>query len=521
MTGTNVSFREKNEKVQTEFKSRADFQTAISATSYGKFNLLLLLIFIPAATTIQIDSTLIAFIIPTASCDLNLDVTQKGLLNSMSFFGMLSTGFLWGFLLDTLGRRKILWLGCLAQTLIVWGQGFSTSFSILSVFKFFGGAVTGGTYVAQATYLLELHSTEHRGKIQMIAGMIYAGSNVIIPLISSAILPLNIKFDLYFCELHAWNILMLMGSVSPMLATIAYYFLPESPKFLMSMGRNDEALKVLRKIYRINTGNSGESYPIESLLEEVPEKLKSEDNKSWKEYLKSGWQQLSPLFGKQYIGKLLLVSVVQAIFGSGIHILRAYLPQIFQATHEYQIAHNGTTPNLCSILDVLRSNSSFHGDDTVCIINVENSSRVYLNSFIVAVFTMLSFVLAGTLIGFFKRMTLLTILGITACISINSLYFSQNTATTLAMSTLYLSSMGIGFEIFTTIVAVVFPTTLRAMAISVCLFMMRVFTIVGNNVLPVLVEVGCVPPFLSLGCVILVGLALSCLLPSTEKSDMK
>lgn len=37
---------------------------------------------------------------------------------------------------------------------------------------------------------------------------------------------------------------------------------PESPKFLMTMGRNEEALKVFRKVYAMNTGNDPDTFPV-------------------------------------------------------------------------------------------------------------------------------------------------------------------------------------------------------------------------------------------------------------------
>lgn len=40
------------------------------------------------------------------------------------------------------------------------------------------------------------------------------------------------------------------------------WFFDESPKFLMSCGRMDEALNVFRRVYSINTGNPPETYPV-------------------------------------------------------------------------------------------------------------------------------------------------------------------------------------------------------------------------------------------------------------------
>lgn len=48
------------------------------------------------------------FIIPAAVCDLDLDLTSKGLLASISFLGVVSSSHIWGFLADTRGRRNVL-----------------------------------------------------------------------------------------------------------------------------------------------------------------------------------------------------------------------------------------------------------------------------------------------------------------------------------------------------------------------------------------------------------------------------
>lgn len=59
-----------------------------------------------------------------------------------------------------------------------------------------------------------------------------------------------------------WRIFVLTGSFVVFLAAFLVYFMDESPKFLMAVGRNDEALIVFRKIYSQNTGNPPESYPV-------------------------------------------------------------------------------------------------------------------------------------------------------------------------------------------------------------------------------------------------------------------
>lgn len=43
------------------------------------------------------------------------------------------------------------------------------------------------------------------------------------------------------------------------------------------------------------------------------------------------------------------------------------MPQIFQAVHEYQVTHNGTSSNLCDTLEILRSPLPTE-DDVICTV---------------------------------------------------------------------------------------------------------------------------------------------------------
>lgn len=61
---------------------------------------------------------------------------------------------------------------------------------------------------------------------------------------------------------HSWNLYLLICAVPSITGTIIFIFLPESPKFLMTIGRNEEALEVFRRVYKINSGKPASSYPV-------------------------------------------------------------------------------------------------------------------------------------------------------------------------------------------------------------------------------------------------------------------
>jgi hypothetical protein len=65
----------------------ADFETAISATKFGKYNLLLILIAIPAGWSSIFETTTMSYVFPAAQCDLDLSLDDKGLLNAVTYLG--------------------------------------------------------------------------------------------------------------------------------------------------------------------------------------------------------------------------------------------------------------------------------------------------------------------------------------------------------------------------------------------------------------------------------------------------
>lgn len=53
---------------------------------------------------------------------------------------MVTTGFIWGFLSDTIGRKKLLVYGFLVDALFVFLSGVSQSFQLVLIAKFLNGA---------------------------------------------------------------------------------------------------------------------------------------------------------------------------------------------------------------------------------------------------------------------------------------------------------------------------------------------------------------------------------------------
>lgn len=103
------------------------------------------------------ETTAIAYVVPVAQCDLNLNLEDKGYLISATYLGiifetqflpqrililisgMVLSAMVWGFLSDTLGRRRVIILGLFLNGIFVTMGGLAQSFGVLIFAKFMGG----------------------------------------------------------------------------------------------------------------------------------------------------------------------------------------------------------------------------------------------------------------------------------------------------------------------------------------------------------------------------------------------
>lgn len=119
--------------------ARADFETAIECTGYGKFHYYLLAICGLVSTSEEMDVISMSFILPSAQCDLDLNTQTKGWLNSIIFIGMMVGAYVWGSIADTLGRRKVLIVISFMNALCIVASSFCQSYILFMIFRFLNG----------------------------------------------------------------------------------------------------------------------------------------------------------------------------------------------------------------------------------------------------------------------------------------------------------------------------------------------------------------------------------------------
>ncbi|XP_029956482.1 solute carrier family 22 member 4-like [Salarias fasciatus] len=159
---------------------------------------------------------------------------------TMVFFtGVLTGCFFSGQLSDRFGRKPILFATIAMQTLFTFMEIFSPSWIVFVILLFINGLGQMSNFVSA----LVLGSETLTGNVRIIyasmgTNMAFAAGYMILPLIA------------YF--LRDWKSLLLALSV-PCLAYIPFWWLiPESPRWLLSQGRVEEAEAILRNAAKWN-----------------------------------------------------------------------------------------------------------------------------------------------------------------------------------------------------------------------------------------------------------------------------
>ncbi|CAD7093693.1 unnamed protein product [Hermetia illucens] len=510
----------------------ADFETAISATDYGIFNYVLLVILMPSCLSSVYQTSTMSYIFATAECDLKLQLVDKGILNAITYAGMITSAILWGYLADTMGRRKLLIIGYLLDALCVLLSSLSPNRLYLMIFKYLGGFAVCGPFAVLMSYVNEFHGTKHRSRVMMCIGCFFSIATLSLPIIAYVILPNNWNVTIFgLIVIRSWKVFLAVCSLPSLIAGICYIFLPESPKFLMTTGRNNDALKVFQMIYHLNTRNPREQYPIKELVKEIPQKgsnvennLSDENRPSSKQgkglvaSLQSGLLQLKPMFSKPYLGQSLLVYTIQFFTLMGLNTFRLWVPQLFAIITNYEntvLSKGGEAATLCTMISY-NLNVTSHNVQAVesneCIADVD--SKTYLNSAVVGVTQLLSYFLAGTVINALGNKTILVMVVTLAGTMGISLYWATNSLTTMIMSAIYVAVGSIGSTAIVGVVATLFPTTLRTMIVSLVMMFGRTGALIGNTLFPIFLEWGCLPPFIMIGGAMFLSAILGLLLPA-------
>ena len=174
---------------------------------------------------------------------LNLTNAEVGLASSFYLAGAVLGALLFGWLTDRLGRKRLFFITLTVYLLATTATAFSWDFLSFALFRFLTGAGIGGEYTAIASTIQEFVPARYRGWTDLIVNGSFwigaalgAGGSIV--LLDPAFLPPDL----------GWRAAFFIGSVLGLFILVMRSWIPESPRWLMTHGRLEEAHNILDMI---------------------------------------------------------------------------------------------------------------------------------------------------------------------------------------------------------------------------------------------------------------------------------
>jgi MFS family permease len=174
---------------------------------------------------------------------LGLSSSQVGAGAGIYTAGTCLRALLFSYITDRYGRKK-LFFGTLAIYLIFTIlTAFSFNFLSFALFRFFTGMGVGGEYSAIHSAVDELVPARLRGQTSLaVSSTFWAGAAL------ASVLSLVILNTAFVPTFYGWRLTFFIGGALGLLILLTRRFIPESPRWLMTHGKAEEAEQIAEEI---------------------------------------------------------------------------------------------------------------------------------------------------------------------------------------------------------------------------------------------------------------------------------
>jgi MFS family permease len=246
---------------------------------------------------------------------LGLSDTQVGLSASCYLAGAVIGALVFGYGTDRLGRKRLFYVTLLVYLTATALTAFSWSFASYAVFRAITGAGIGGEYAAINSAIDELIPARLRGQVDLIINSTYwigaaMGAAATVVLLNPRFLPVWL----------GWRFAFGIGALLGLIILFFRHWVPESPRWLMTHGRNDEAEQIVAEVERQVASRLSDLPPLDG----VKARIKTRHHTPWHEI----WQAIAYEHrSRSLLGLALMIS--QAFFYNAIFFTYAQVLEKF------------------------------------------------------------------------------------------------------------------------------------------------------------------------------------------------
>ncbi|MBI0579939.1 MFS transporter [Neobacillus cucumis] len=183
------------------------------------------------------DALSLAFVLPVLIGLWKLTPGQIGILISSGYLGQAVGAVFFGWLAERFGRTFSAKWTILLMSIMSIACMFAGNFHFLLLFRFIQGIGVGGEVPVGAAYINELSRAHGRGRFFMLYEMIFPLGLMLTSQIGTLVVPS-----------FGWKWMFLIGGIGGFIVFFLMFTLRESPRWLISKGRYDEAERVIEEI---------------------------------------------------------------------------------------------------------------------------------------------------------------------------------------------------------------------------------------------------------------------------------
>lgn len=249
-----------------------------------------------------------------------LDSLQQGWYVGCALVGSITGVLMAGVLSDMIGRKRTMIFSAVLFSASAIGCAFSIDFNQLVVFRIIGGIGIGVVSIVSPLYISEISVAAYRGRlvslyqVAITIGFLgaYLTNYVLLQWGNEGFITALWLNRLFISEV--WRGMLGMETFPALSFLVIILFIPESPRWLLLKGREENAASVFAGIYREKT-------EIKNQINETLIVIRGGSRSEW-----------SLLF-KPEILKIVLIGVCIAILGQfmGVNAVLYYGPSIFES----------------------------------------------------------------------------------------------------------------------------------------------------------------------------------------------
>lgn len=313
------------------------------------------------------------------------------------------------------------------------------------------------------SYFAEFQPKAKRGSMLSFMAAFWTFGNLFVAGLAWLIIPTGIGFVTPYFVYNSWRIFLLVCAAPSFLVAGLLFYLPESPKFLLSQGRIDEALSIFRGIFVTNTGKPREEYPVKEII--IDDKLKAELEENANS-LKGKYARMmtdmkdnsKELFQFPILKFTIISITINFTFHIGYYGLMMWFPELFNRFDEFSRSHPGQQAGVCEVTEfVVSQGVGIDGD--MCSSTIPSS--VFLESLISLASALPANLIAVLFMDILGRKFFLIFATSSAGFCAAGMYFVYNKYHNLIVSAVFSGVISCGNAALDCLITEVFPTHLR------------------------------------------------------------